>query len=858
MASDREEEFKQAERLLRQGKIDAAASHLDGLVKKAPRDLLLLNRCGDLLARTKQGARAIPFYEKLADQYAHGGFLPKAIAIYKKALKLDSDRAQLLAKIGELYMTQEHAGEARSYLLRAADRHLGDRNFTAARDVYKRLVVLDPEDPRHRARLAEARAAAGETEPAGQELLALGDSLLGADKAGDAERAYQRAAELLKNPFEASAGRAFSLARQDRLIEALDAVSGRSATAAPETVAGVRAALLEVGGRSEDAVKVLRESAPGETHETFLKWMRKGSGRSDLVTAWERLDAAMESHGSPRERIELLGRLGETEPHGHLPALERLYAVQRDEGGGPGAASALERLIRALQARSMDGEARQRLEELRAIAPHSELVTASAPLPPSPARPATVGVPPAIRPAPVRAAASAPRPAPAAPPPSAATSSRAESDLAEAEAPAVPLAPADEEFVRGHLTEAEVLQKYGLASEALQRLRTVTGRFPGHVEAQVKLAALLRSQGGKAELTEVLFRLAVARRAAGDNGAAREAAAEAAKRPGLPQGQRTILERLGLIEVTSTPKVPPAARSAGQEASDGEADASEAIAADESASAAAETEDEVEIVFGSEPSGEAEADDRAPAAAAAAEGRVPPEDVLNEIGFYREQGMLDEARRKLSALRTLGYAGARLDDLETVLRGAEASGGQARPAGTSPEDGDLADLTAALDAELTDSAAGAAGPEAGEESLEDVFQAFKRQVEDEVGSEDYRTHYDLGIAYKEMGLLADALREFEVAAASPELFREACSMLALCQRERGEIDEAVRWYERALEAPGASTEELQGLRYDLADTLLLQGEDQAALDLFQNILDSDPGYRDVRSRVSDLRSRRDS
>src|SRR5262245_4945440 len=391
MALDREGEIGQAERLLRQGKIDAAASLLDGLVKNAPRDLLLLNRCGDLLARTKQGARAIPFYEKLADQYAQGGFFPKAIAIYKKALKLDNDRASTLAKIGELYMTQEHAGEARSYLVRASERFLGDRNFAAARDVYKRLVVLEPDDPRHRVRLAEARAAAGETEVAGQELVALGDSLLQADKVGDAERAYHRAAELLKNPFEASAGRAFSLARQDRLIEALDAVSGRSATATPERVSGVRAALLEVGGRSEDAVRVLRESTPGETHETFLRWMQKGSGRSDLARAWEPLDAAMESHGSPRERVDLLTRLGEIEPQGHVPALERLYALRREEGGAPQTAAALELLMRALAARSTDGEARRRLEELRARAPQSGGVAATAPPPPSAPRAAAVG-----------------------------------------------------------------------------------------------------------------------------------------------------------------------------------------------------------------------------------------------------------------------------------------------------------------------------------------------------------------------------------------------------------------------------------------------------------------------------------
>ena len=806
MASDRDEGFKQAERMLRQGKIDAAVSQLDGLVKGAPRDLLLLNRCGDLLAKSSQRARAIPFYERLADQYAQGGFLPKAIAIYKKALKLDADRAQLLGKIGELYMTLEHAGEARSYLLRAAERYLNDRNLVAAREVYKRLVAAEPDDPRHRVRLAETRAVEGETELAGKELIALGDSLLDSDRPVEAERAYQRAAELLKKPFEASAGRAFSLARQKRLVEALEAVSVAAPAATPGAVAGLRAAVLEAGGRSEDTVGALRDGSPGETYESFLRWMRKGPGGPDLEAAWERIDAAMEPQGVTHELIDVLARLGDIEENGHLPALQRLYALRRGQGDARETARVLERLIGALRARSMDGEAKRRLDELCAIAPHSELVAANA----APSSPS----PPQRRP--VVAAPPAPKPVPRAASPAAPAISRAESEWAEAEAPAVPLAPADEEFVRGHLTEAEVLQKYGLASEALQRLRTVTGRFPGHVEAQVKLVSLLRSQGGKAELTEVLFRLAVARRAAGDAGAAREAAAEAAGRPGLSEGQRAILQRMGLIAAPAPAPVPAAASArpaiprAAPAPAPGIAPHPEApLAVDTEV----ESEDEIEIVFGSEADDESASEIRAPARQVASGHHAPLQEVLPD-------------------------APSRSD----AARG----------------DGDLADLTAALESDLADPGTATDGPEAGEESLEDVFAAFKRQVEDEVGSEDYRTHYDLGIAYKEMGLLGDALREFEIATSSPELFREACSMLALCQRQRGDIDEAVRWYEKALEAPGASPDEIHGLRYDLADALVQQGEDQAALDLFQNILDSDPGYRDVQSRISDLRARRDS
>jgi tetratricopeptide (TPR) repeat protein len=283
-----------------------------------------------------------------------------------------------------------------------------------------------------------------------------------------------------------------------------------------------------------------------------------------------------------------------------------------------------------------------------------------------------------------------------------------------------------------------------------------------------------------------------------------------------------------------------------------------AVSSGTEAAAEGDGGDEVEIVFG----GEGPEPPAAPPPTGG-EGRVAPKELLEEIAFFRDQGMTADARSKLAALKTLGYTGAGIDELEASLGPAEP---EAAPAAGAPgnaggdvrlDDRDLSDLAAALEEELPEGVeveAEADGAD-GEESLEDVFEAFKRQVEDEVGSEDYRTHYDLGIAYKEMGLLDDALKEFEIATASTELFREACSMLALCQRQRGEVGEAVQWYRKALDAPGGTPEELQGLRYDLAEALVQQGDDAGALDIFRNILDSDPAYRDVQSRVTELRAR---
>jgi tetratricopeptide (TPR) repeat protein len=236
--------------------------------------------------------------------------------------------------------------------------------------------------------------------------------------------------------------------------------------------------------------------------------------------------------------------------------------------------------------------------------------------------------------------------------------------------------------------------------------------------------------------------------------------------------------------------------------------------------------------------------------------RVASPDMIDEIAFYLDQGMAEDARKKIAALRTLGFSGADLDDLERRAAG----GSEAAPAGPfedlTLDDSDLSSITATLESELGDAplAAATPAPEV-EQSINEVFDDFKRHVNEEVGAEDYRTHYDLGIAYKEMGLVDDAIEEFRVAAQAPELFRDACSMLAMCHRARGDFDEAALWYRRTLAAPGDGTEPLTGIRYDLAEVLFEQGDYKGALELFQQVMRADPSYREVRRQVSDLEAR---
>jgi tetratricopeptide (TPR) repeat protein len=165
-----------------------------------------------------------------------------------------------------------------------------------------------------------------------------------------------------------------------------------------------------------------------------------------------------------------------------------------------------------------------------------------------------------------------------------------------------------------------------------------------------------------------------------------------------------------------------------------------------------------------------------------------------------------------------------------------------------------------LAAELEEGFLNVQGPEEGKErpldghnySLEDMLTDFKKGVEKQVGAEDYDTRYNLGIAYKEMGLIDEAIAEFQVAAKDPQRFVECCSMLGLCFVEKGLPKLAVKWYQRGLEQPGCTEEEYQGLRFDLAQAYEILGEVGPALEAYQEVYGINAGYRNVAKKIKEL------
>ena len=172
---------------------------------------------------------------------------------------------------------------------------------------------------------------------------------------------------------------------------------------------------------------------------------------------------------------------------------------------------------------------------------------------------------------------------------------------------------------------------------------------------------------------------------------------------------------------------------------------------------------------------------------------------------------------------------------------------------------ELENLAKELEAELAAEEAmveEATGRGKGEAILEEVFREFQKGVEEQLSEEDADTHFNLGIAYREMGLLPEAIREFQVASRDTAYFVESCSNIGVCYQEQGMWSEAAEWYQKTIVAPDITPEARLGLRYDLASAYQSAGEVEQAVSIFEEIVASDSSYRDSADRLANLGQQR--
>jgi tetratricopeptide (TPR) repeat protein len=133
-----------------------------------------------------------------------------------------------------------------------------------------------------------------------------------------------------------------------------------------------------------------------------------------------------------------------------------------------------------------------------------------------------------------------------------------------------------------------------------------------------------------------------------------------------------------------------------------------------------------------------------------------------------------------------------------------------------------------------------------------MLMQFKRGIDENIDAEDFQAHYDLGVAFKEMGLLDEAIAEFQKALRAPENRLRTSEALGVAFFEKGQFAIAEAILRRAVESLGATDDEQIGLIYWLGRSTEAQGKHAAAVPCYQRILAVDIGFQDVSARMAKL------
>lgn len=173
--------------------------------------------------------------------------------------------------------------------------------------------------------------------------------------------------------------------------------------------------------------------------------------------------------------------------------------------------------------------------------------------------------------------------------------------------------------------------------------------------------------------------------------------------------------------------------------------------------------------------------------------------------------------------------------------------------GAAPAEG-FVNLGAELENELAAPDQNAASPGGGP-LMNGLLEEFQKGVREHLDEKDFETHYNLGIAYKEMELYEEAVQEFRLAGRDPGRALACADLLGMCFVAMGQLDQAVLEYRAGLEIQGHPKESYHTLRYNLGLAYETQGDFPRALEQFELVPAEDPRFHEVREKLKSLRER---
>lgn len=220
-------------------------------------------------------------------------------------------------------------------------------------------------------------------------------------------------------------------------------------------------------------------------------------------------------------------------------------------------------------------------------------------------------------------------------------------------------------------------------------------------------------------------------------------------------------------------------------------------------------------------------------------GTLSPEEFetrKGEADFYAQYGFKEQAIKLYEALLKVS------PDNREIMEKLEALRHEAKPEETPAHETEIKE-------EVETSGEQVMLKADKDSNLRDVIQEFKKGIEKEIDVEDAETHYNLGIGYKEMGLIEDAIREFQIASKDHSKTRQSMIMIALCHLDKGLYESAINVLNKVKTSMSPSDEGYLDVQYELANAYLKNKDYEKALKLFNEIQKEESEFRDVTKKV---------
>jgi tetratricopeptide (TPR) repeat protein len=889
LAINKRKILESAQKHLQRGALDKALEDYRTLLKADPHDCNVLLKVGDLYLKQGKRDEAINSYLRVAQQFTRDGFDAKAVALYKQIARLDPKRNDVSVPLADLYARMGLVPDAIAALQAAADAAYRGGDKDGALELLRRMAGLDPANTPNRLKVAELFAKEKRVEEAVAEYQAVADEL---ERRGEEEERIKVLERMLAvDPSHPRAALAVARAR-------LRAQQWASARKLAEN-------LLASQPDDLDAREILGHALAGEGE------IERSRGVFRELAELYRLRG---DEGRARDLMQRFGGLDALAPDDSDATLDDTdVPVLELETGAPETEFLLEPEPLEPSEPALKRAGTPRNEPLRAVPPpRAEPRPADTPR----GEPARAEKPAPRPGAPSAKPAAAPAKAAAAAPSDGGDLDAGDPDQLLAEATVYLRYGKCERAVGVLRTILAREPDHRAALESLGEALQATGETSHAVTAWRRAAEAAQAAGDAAAAARLRERLAAAdpeaAAALGGTEPALAPAAPDASEGGADVEIDTDLS--GSLE--GPDEAPTLAGADELDSLTIDLDEMEPLGGGEDAAAEAEPEPAEPAQAGAKsgPSLAPESP-TATTPARVAEDLEEAEfyfeqGLLDEARAFYER-ILAAAPNHPQAMLRLGEIAARsggsavvppppappapIAPPETAAEAPDPAAGPEieiefgvdldlpEPEGAAPEPEEAAPApaaaSAALQAEVTapslegiavdlsgdfDLAAELSGSMGGdepvgrtlagteEEAFEQVFAAFKTGVERELGEQDHEARYDLGIAYKEMGLLEDAIAAFQLAMGAPARKLACLHMMGLCALDLGRANDAVAHLEQALSLPDLPSDQRVPLRYDVGRAYAALGDVPRARAAFEEVRAADPGFGDVEGEIARL------